>query len=347
MLSILIGVIHFGGCAWVIMYYMKVDGILIKGSTLVAAGFHVYVFAETVYILWSGFYLKLKQKTILSQMTNLYELEENLKKCEINLDYFKIRRKIITMEIVFVAIKHFLLIIGHFVQPNLNGFEEILLNVVSVFIYLSPTSVNLTYNVFFLIIGSMLQKVNDKFCEINDNNDIPNKIHKLANIHQQLTEYILKTSKIFGFYSLISLLRHFTLIILQVFSFLLMFIHQDVVYPVLALFFVMVIDAVLTIFVTIAVGNKCIKEWQRTKSILINFVLNYKDKATRKEITALSLQLFHEYPVISPLGFFVVDTKLAFAMMSAISMYTIILIQFDTKIDIVKAFLNTSKINEF
>ncbi|KAK9759336.1 7tm Chemosensory receptor [Popillia japonica] len=82
------------------------------------------------------------------------------------------------------------------------------------------------------------------------------------------------------------------------------------------------------------------KEVEALKSTLFNIMSQLDNDQLKKEINVLSLQMLHENYEITTAGFFVIDLKLLFTIVAAISMYTIILTQFNPNAGVFKEYMN-------
>ncbi|GJQ69115.1 hypothetical protein Trydic_g6278 [Trypoxylus dichotomus] len=82
------------------------------------------------------------------------------------------------------------------------------------------------------------------------------------------------------------------------------------------------------------------KEVAALKKILFKIINRCNNNHVREEINLLTLLISHEDYEITTAGFFVIELKLLFSILAAITMYTIVLMQFNPDADVFHEYMH-------
>ncbi|GAB0090023.1 hypothetical protein DMENIID0001_046720 [Sergentomyia squamirostris] len=161
--------------------------------------------------------------------------------------------------------------------------------------------------------------------------DISDKVDKLMTLHSRLNTMIRK----FNCLQNIALLFYYTYkfmdIIIPIFyEYLYITGHSKIQSSLAAYFFAVIEEGLnaLELVVTVFSSQELINEMRKTGRILHEFPVHQTDSRLKESIYRFSTQILQENRPISIFGMFTVDNTLLYAMVSAMTSYLILLIQF-------------------
>ncbi|GJQ69120.1 putative gustatory receptor [Trypoxylus dichotomus] len=159
-----------------------------------------------------------------------------------------------------------------------------------------------------------------------------------SKIHQELCENLRDFNELLSIQLLFCFMLHYVQICMFMFVWVLFLSseNEEDSRP-LMMMLLFCLGIVFKLGVTIINSYLCINEMSKLMAQLYK-ISNSKGVKIEKEINNFALQLLHEKIEITAAGFFDIDVKLIFSVIAAVATHTIILIQFDSEVNVYNSF---------
>lgn len=157
----------------------------------------------------------------------------------------------------------------------------------------------------------------------------PSTVMKLARLHDLLTECVEDTNFCFSIQIMVSLAGIFGFVVTTIFAILRTFMFNDSrLIGATNSFILWSVFYSYIIFMYISVCSILKRNAKETAAIVHRAINECPDHYIREDLRIFSLQIAHRFPV-SSCGLFPFDWTLLYSIVSAITTYLMILVQFD------------------
>ncbi|GJQ69122.1 putative gustatory receptor [Trypoxylus dichotomus] len=286
---------------------------------------------------------KLYTRKFIDTFNRLYNIEQILRhEFQIEIPH----KKIAYISIVPISICGFLestgmiaAMVGFFVTKNY------ILFVAAIFMTYGLLSLQIVHGQFvngILIYRSLFYGIKNHltefFATLHAETKCIQVLRNSSKIHQELCENLREFNELLSIQLLFSFTFHYVQICLYMFEWILSLSSENEKdSPHMMAMLLVCLAIALKLGATIINSHLCINEMSKLMAQLYK-ISNSKEIKIEKEINDFALQLLHEKIEITAVGFFDIDVKLIFSVIAAVATHTIILIQFDSKVNVYDSF---------